>query len=77
MVNSGRKIFDQPNDVEKAAWKSLKNVTTNSLENQKAETTVILWLILYNPTQLWGYYMSLQVCFIDGHLHFSHKTSGQ
>ena len=24
-----------------------------------------------------GYYMSLQELFVDGHLHFSHKISGQ
>jgi len=43
------KFEGQLSEVEKAAWKSLKNISTNCLGNQKAKTIVIRWSILYNP----------------------------
>ena len=50
---------DQLSEVERAAWKSFKNVTSNFLGNHKVDNycdmvIVIWWLILYNPTYLWG-----------------------
>jgi phosphoenolpyruvate synthase/pyruvate phosphate dikinase len=43
------KFEDQLSDVEKAAWKSLKNISTNCLGNHKAKTIGTRWPILYNP----------------------------
>jgi len=66
------KFEDRLSDVEKAAWKSLKNVTTKFffLANHKAENSHD---IVADPVQSYtavGCYMSLQVCFVDGYLDF-------
>jgi hypothetical protein len=56
------KFEDQLREVKKAAWKTLKNVTNNFFcENIRQKTFVIWWLILYNPTKLWGV-ICLQRC---------------
>jgi hypothetical protein len=49
------KFEDQLSEVEKAAWKTLKNVTTNFLgEIVRQKTIVIWWLILYSPIKPQG-----------------------
>ena len=32
----------------------IQKITTNFLGDLKAKTIVIWWLVLYNPTMLWG-----------------------
>jgi hypothetical protein len=64
------KFEDQQSEVEKAAWKSFKNVTTSFWEIIRQKTIVIWWLMLYNATKLWGCKMSLKVHFLDCHLDF-------
>jgi len=47
------KFEDHLSEVERAAWKSLKNISSNCLENHKAKTIVIQWPILYIPKSYW------------------------
>jgi hypothetical protein len=50
--------------LEKAAWKSLKNVTTNFLENHKAEDNWDMVDLVQSNTTM-GCNMSLKVHFLD------------
>lgn len=63
------KFEDQLREVEKSAWIRLKNITTNLLGNHKAENchTVSDLVQSYNAVR---FNMSLNVHFIDSHIHF-------
>jgi len=64
------KLEDQLSEVEKAAWKSFKNVTTNFLKNRKAEDDRDMAAHLVQSYTTTGCNMSLQVHFLDSHLYF-------
>jgi hypothetical protein len=64
--------------VEKAAWKSLKNVTTNYLGNHNAEDYRDMVADLVQSYKAMGRNMSLKVHFLDSHLDFfPENLSGQ
>jgi hypothetical protein len=56
--------------VEKRAWKSLKNVTTNFMDNHKAEDYRDMVADLVQSYKSMGYNTSLKVHFLDPHLDF-------
>jgi len=64
------KLEDQLSEVEKAAWKSFKNVTTNFLKNRKAEDDRDMAAHLVQSYTTTGCNMSLKVRFLDSHLYF-------
>jgi len=56
--------------VERAAWKSLKNVTSNFLGNHKVENYHDMVADLVQSYIAVGCNMSLKVHFLDSHLDF-------
>jgi hypothetical protein len=56
--------------VEKAAWKSLKNVTTSFWGNYKAENNGDKVADLVESHKALGFNMSLKLHFLDSHLDF-------
>jgi len=56
--------------VEKTAWKSSKNGTTNFLENQKGDNYSDMVPALVKSYKAMGCNMSLKVHFSDSHLEF-------
>jgi hypothetical protein len=50
----GIKFEDELSEVEKAAWKSFKNVIPNILVNHKAEDCRAMAAVCYSPTKRWG-----------------------
>lgn len=67
------KFEGQPNEVEKAKWKLIKNIT---MENHEAKTLVMWWQIQYNPTNVWGV-MYLYMCPSETAIQTSsHKIQG-
>jgi hypothetical protein len=72
------KLEDQLSELEKAAWKSLKNVTTIFLENHKAEDDRNMVPDLVQSYTTMGRNMSLKAHFLDFHLDFTPENpSGQ
>jgi hypothetical protein len=61
---------DQLSEVERAAWKSLKNVTSNFVGNHKVENYHDMVADLVQSYIAVGCYMSLHVHFLKSHLGF-------
>jgi hypothetical protein len=72
------KLDDQLSELETAVWKSFKNVTTNFLENHKAEYYRDMVAELVQSYTTMRCNMSLKVHFLDSHLDFNPENlSGQ
>ena len=67
---------DQLSEVEKAAWKSFKNVTAKFLGNHKAENCRDMVADLVKSYKAMGCNMSLKVHFLDSHLDFFPQNLG-
>ena len=74
-VNTGHKIWKPTKWSEKAAWKSLKNVTTNFLGNHKAENYRDMVAELVKSYKAMGCNLSLQVHLLDSHSDFFQDLS--
>jgi hypothetical protein len=62
--------------VEKAAWKSFKNVTTSFLGNHKAENYCDMVADLVKSYKAMGCNTSLKVHFLDSQLDFFPENLG-
>jgi hypothetical protein len=75
--NTDVKFEDQLSEVERAAWKSFQNVTTNFLENHnKAENYCDMVADLVQSYKAMGFNVSLKVSFLDSHLDFLPENLG-
>jgi hypothetical protein len=63
--------------MEKAAWKSFENVTTNFLGNCKAQNYRDMVADLVQSYKAMGCNMSLKLNFLDSHLDFFPENPGQ
>ena len=64
------KLEDRLSKLEKAAWKSFNNVTTNFLENHKTEDDRDMVADLVQSYTTMRCNMSLKMHFLDFHLYF-------
>jgi len=69
------KLEDQLSEVEKAAWKSFKNVTTNVFKNRKAEDEPDMVAHLVQSYTTMGCNMSSKVRFLHSHLRLHPRKS--
>jgi len=70
------KSKDQLSEMEKAASKPLKNVTTSVLGNHRADEYCDMLADLVQSCKAMGYNMSLNVHFSDSHLDFFPEKLG-
>jgi hypothetical protein len=70
------KFEDMLSEVEKSAWKSLKNVVQNFLGNFKASNCREIVGELLNSYKDMGCNMSLKMHFLDSHLDFVRENLG-
>jgi hypothetical protein len=68
---------DQLNDVERAAWKSLKNITSNFWGNHKIENYHDMVADLIQCYIVMGCNMSIEMHFLESHLDFFPVNVGQ
>jgi hypothetical protein len=73
----GATFEDQLSEVEKAAWKSLKNITTNFWGNHKADNCPVIVANLVQSYKAKGCKKSIEGYFLDFLLDFSEKISRQ
>jgi hypothetical protein len=62
--------------VEKAAWKSFKNITSNLMGNHKAENNGDMVADLVESHKVLGCKMFLKLNFLDCHLDFFPENLG-